>query len=173
MLVIFVVALASCGGLAAVCIAGQESTRSEAGLKGAIPAAWSRATKGLPAGPGAIRFQPLGLSMLRPYVAGKVPVVFVHGLWGSPDNWAGLIDALEADPFLSERYQFLTFGYAGRKLDHLFGARTPPRTSITARSTRSRARGPGVGSHDPDWPQHGRTALQDDGSGQRLDSSGI
>ena len=113
MLVILVLALASYGGLAAVCIAGQESTRSEAGLKGTIPAVWSSASKGLPAGPGAIRFQPLGLSMVRPYVAGKVPVVFVHGLWGSPRNWAGIIGALEADPFLSERYQFLTFGYAG------------------------------------------------------------
>jgi pimeloyl-ACP methyl ester carboxylesterase len=113
MLVIFVLAIASCGGLAAVGIAGQEVTRSEAGLKGTIPAAWSSASKGLPAGTGAIRFQPLGLFMVRPYVAGKVPVVFVHGLWGSPRNWARIIGALEADPFLSERYQFLTFGYSG------------------------------------------------------------
>jgi pimeloyl-ACP methyl ester carboxylesterase len=51
--------------------------------------------------------------MVRPYVTGKVPVVLVHGLWGSPRNWAEIIAALEADPFLSDRYQFLTFGYAG------------------------------------------------------------
>jgi pimeloyl-ACP methyl ester carboxylesterase len=113
MLGICVLALASSGGLAADCIAGQESTRSKSELQGTIPAAWSSASKGLPAGPGAIRFQSLGLSMVRPYVAGRVPVVFVHGLWGSPRNWAGVIGALEADTFLSERYQFLTFGYAG------------------------------------------------------------
>jgi pimeloyl-ACP methyl ester carboxylesterase len=113
MLVILVLALASYGGIAAVCVAGQESTRSEARLKATIPAAWSSASKRFPAGPGAIRFQPLGLSLVRPYVAGKVPVILVHGLWGSPRNWAGSIDALESDPFLSERYQFLAFGYAG------------------------------------------------------------
>jgi pimeloyl-ACP methyl ester carboxylesterase len=113
MLGIFVLALASCGGIVAVCIAGQESTRSDAELNGTIPAAWAGASKGLPAGASAIRFQPNGLSIVRPYVAGKVPVVFVHGLWGSPRNWARIIGALEADPFLSDRYQFLTFGYSG------------------------------------------------------------
>jgi pimeloyl-ACP methyl ester carboxylesterase len=113
MLGTFVLALASSGGLAAVCIAGQEPTRSKLELQQTIPAPWSSASKALPAGPGAIRFQSLGLSMVRPYGAGKAPVVFVHGLWGSPRNWAGVIDALEADTFLSERYQFLTFGYAG------------------------------------------------------------
>ncbi len=50
---------------------------------------------------------------MRPYVTGKVPVVLVHGLWGSPRNWSGMIGALESDPFLFERYQFLTFGYEG------------------------------------------------------------
>ena len=113
MLTIVAAAVASYGGLAPVCIAGQESTRSDGGLQGTIPAVWSGASTALRAVPGAIPFQPLGLSMVRPYVAGKVPVVFVHGLWGSPRNWARIITALEADPFLSERYQFLTFGYSG------------------------------------------------------------
>jgi pimeloyl-ACP methyl ester carboxylesterase len=113
MLTIVAAAVASYGGLTAVCIAGQESTRSDGGLKGTIPAVWPGAITALRAVPGAIRFQPLGLSMVRPYVRGKLPVVFVHGLWGSPRNWARIIGALEADPFLSERYQFLTFGYSG------------------------------------------------------------
>ena len=109
--------------------------------------------------------------MVRPYVRGKVPVVFVHGLWGHPRNWAGIIGALEADPFLSERYQALTFGYSG-------GARSPirhinsgenfnPCDIDSMASTRF-----SLGSHDPCWPQHGRAALQDDGSGQRLEALG-
>jgi pimeloyl-ACP methyl ester carboxylesterase len=113
MLVIGALAIAAHGGLAPVCIAEQESRRSEAGLKAAIPAEWSGVSTGLPAGRGAMRFQPAGLSMVRPYVAGKVPVVFVHGLWGNARNWAAIIRALEADPFLSDRYQALTFGYSG------------------------------------------------------------
>ena len=82
--------------------------------RGPIPAAWSGASTGLPAGTGRDPFSSrLGYRMVRPYVAGKIPVVFVHGLWGSPRNWAGIIGALESDPFLGERYQWLTFGYAG------------------------------------------------------------
>jgi pimeloyl-ACP methyl ester carboxylesterase len=41
----------------------------------------------------------------------KVPVVFVHGMLGSPDNWSLLIDRLSTDPTLCGRFQFLTFGY--------------------------------------------------------------
>ncbi len=113
MFTIMAAAVASYGELAPVCVGGQQLTKSETGAKGTNPAAWPGATTGLPAGRGAMRFQPLGLSTVRPHVAGKVPVVFVHGLWGSPGNWAGIIGALEADPLLSERYQWLTFGYTG------------------------------------------------------------
>jgi pimeloyl-ACP methyl ester carboxylesterase len=49
--------------------------------------------------------------MSRPYARGRVPVVFVHGLWGSPLQWAAMIRALEADPGLGPHYQFWTFGY--------------------------------------------------------------
>ena len=49
-----------------------------------------------PAGPRVVpepearfRYEPTGLSLPRPYVRGKMPVVFVHGLWAS----AGVVAA--------------------------------------------------------------------------------
>jgi pimeloyl-ACP methyl ester carboxylesterase len=53
-----------------------------------------------------------GLEMGRPYEPGKVPVVFIHGLWGSPRNWDQMVEAFEADPALRSRYQFWMFRYA-------------------------------------------------------------
>jgi pimeloyl-ACP methyl ester carboxylesterase len=55
---------------------------------------------------------PTGLSLVRPYVRGKTPVVFVHGLWASPSCWRRMIDALAADPAIGGRFQFWMFGYA-------------------------------------------------------------
>jgi pimeloyl-ACP methyl ester carboxylesterase len=63
---------------------------------------------------GGFRFEPLGLSLLRPRTAGSIPVVLVHGLWGSPRMWESMIKRLESDPRVSGRFQFLTFGYSGR-----------------------------------------------------------
>ena len=59
-----------------------------------------------------IRYEPTGLSLLRPYERGKVPVVFIHGLWSNPCSWSHMIESLEADPALRDRYQFWTFGYS-------------------------------------------------------------
>jgi pimeloyl-ACP methyl ester carboxylesterase len=53
-----------------------------------------------------------GLSILRPYERGKVPVVLVHGLWGSERMWDRLVRDLEGDEAIRGRYQFWTFGYA-------------------------------------------------------------
>ena len=58
------------------------------------------------------RFEPTGLSLLRPYQRGKTPVVFVHGLWANPWSWSRMIESLEADSALRDRYQFWTFGYS-------------------------------------------------------------
>jgi len=58
------------------------------------------------------RYEPTGLSLLRPYVRGKIPVVFVHGLWSNPWSWDRMIKTLEADPLLDARYQFWTYGYS-------------------------------------------------------------
>ena len=54
---------------------------------------------------------PVGLSLRGGFARGKVPVVFVHGLWSTPVSWQGMIAALEAEPSLNGSYQFWTFGY--------------------------------------------------------------
>jgi pimeloyl-ACP methyl ester carboxylesterase len=62
---------------------------------------------------GEFRFQRLGLSLLRPYASGKIPVVLVHGLWGGPRLYEPMVKALEADAGIRGRFQFLTFAYSG------------------------------------------------------------
>ena len=52
------------------------------------------------------------LETRRPYERGKVPVVLIHGLWGSPRNWDRMIEDLEAVPALRTKFQFWTVGYA-------------------------------------------------------------
>jgi triacylglycerol esterase/lipase EstA (alpha/beta hydrolase family) len=52
------------------------------------------------------------LATRRPYERGKVPVILIHGLWGSPRNWDRMIEELEADPALRTKFQFWTFCYA-------------------------------------------------------------
>jgi pimeloyl-ACP methyl ester carboxylesterase len=65
------------------------------------------------------RYEPTGLSLLLPYRRGKIPVVFIHGLWANPMSWSRTIESLEADAVLSDRYQFWTFGYStGDPLPH-------------------------------------------------------
>ena len=61
---------------------------------------------------GLLRFEPTGLSLLGPYQRGKIPVVFIHGLWASPWSWTRMIENLEGDASLNGRYQFWTFGYS-------------------------------------------------------------
>jgi pimeloyl-ACP methyl ester carboxylesterase len=58
------------------------------------------------------RYEPIGLSLVRPYVRGKTSVVFVHGLWGSPSVWRRMAEALASDPAIDARFQFWTFGYS-------------------------------------------------------------
>ncbi len=52
-----------------------------------------------------------GIRMLAPYQPGKIPVVLVHGLLSSPLTWAPVINDLQADPTLGERYQFWYYYY--------------------------------------------------------------
>ena len=52
-----------------------------------------------------------GLYMLRPWQAGKIPVVFVHGLSSSPAAFVQTLNDLRNDPVIAARYQFLLFAY--------------------------------------------------------------
>ena len=58
-----------------------------------------------------VRSESVELRFTAPYQAGKVPIVFIHGLFGSPGNWAVMIDQLSSDPAVHTQFQFLTFRY--------------------------------------------------------------
>jgi pimeloyl-ACP methyl ester carboxylesterase len=51
------------------------------------------------------------LRFVVPYQAGKVPVVFVHGMFGNGGNWSAAIRMLSDDPAVRDQFQFLTFCY--------------------------------------------------------------
>jgi len=56
-----------------------------------------------------------GIYMLQPYDAAKIPVLFVHGINGSPANFAKLIERLDA-----QRYQPWVYYYpSGASLAHV------------------------------------------------------
>jgi pimeloyl-ACP methyl ester carboxylesterase len=59
-----------------------------------------------------VRYEPTGLSLVSPYTRGKIPVLFIHGLWLTPGSWHHMIATLEEDPAIKERFQFWTFGYS-------------------------------------------------------------
>src|SRR4029077_13338346 len=51
------------------------------------------------------------LMLLRPFEAGEIPVVMVHGLISSPLAWIPMLNELLRDPTIQQRYQFLLFMY--------------------------------------------------------------
>ena len=52
-----------------------------------------------------------GLWMVQPYEAGKIPVIFVHGLWSSPMTWMETFNDLRSSPEIRDRYQFWFYLY--------------------------------------------------------------
>ncbi len=60
--------------------------------------------------PGDTDVQPK-LIMMEPYQAGKIPVVFIHGLGSDPLTWADAINGLGAQPDIYARYQFWLLYY--------------------------------------------------------------
>ncbi|MFO0945599.1 MAG: alpha/beta fold hydrolase [Planctomycetota bacterium] len=51
------------------------------------------------------------LFMFEPYQRGKIPVVFIHGLYSSAGSFGDTYNILRAHPFLREHYQFWFFQY--------------------------------------------------------------
>jgi pimeloyl-ACP methyl ester carboxylesterase len=52
-----------------------------------------------------------GLYMLQPYDPDRIPLIFVHGLISTPRMWRNVINELEKDPVLRQRYQCWVFAY--------------------------------------------------------------
>lgn len=51
------------------------------------------------------------LAALRPHRRGRIPVVFVHGTNSNPGRWAEMVDVLEADRRIHDRYEPWFFFY--------------------------------------------------------------
>lgn len=64
---------------------------------------------------GAIRvsqyMKSTGLYMIQPYDPDRIPLIFVHGLISTPRMWRNVINELEKDPVLRQRYQCWLFAY--------------------------------------------------------------
>jgi hypothetical protein len=52
-----------------------------------------------------------GIAGLRPFRAGRIPAVFVHGTASSPGRWADMVNDLIADSRLRHRFAFWFFSY--------------------------------------------------------------
>ena len=58
----------------------------------------------------------------QPYRPGKIPVVLVHGTASSPARWAELVNELNGDPKIRERFQIWLFIYdSGRPVGYSAG----------------------------------------------------
>ncbi|MDR1494297.1 MAG: hypothetical protein LBT05_16505 [Planctomycetaceae bacterium] len=53
----------------------------------------------------------VGLYMAQPYDPNKIPVVMVHGLFSLPLTWLEMLNALQNDPKLRDKYQFWFYLY--------------------------------------------------------------
>ena len=52
-----------------------------------------------------------GLYMVHPYIPGRIPIIFVHGLRSSPAAWLKVMNEIRGDPNLRDRYQVWLFMY--------------------------------------------------------------
>ncbi len=52
-----------------------------------------------------------GLYMVQPYEPGKIPVLFIHGMWSSPMTWMEMFNDLRSSPDIRRHYQFWFYLY--------------------------------------------------------------
>ncbi len=52
-----------------------------------------------------------GLTGMKPYSPGKIPVILVHGTASSSGRWADIVNDLTNDPRIREHYQFWLYTY--------------------------------------------------------------
>ena len=80
--------------------------------------------------------------MTEPYQRGKIPVVFIHGMYSDPVTWVETLNELKAQRDLYDRYQFWLFRYptGGAVLESAADLRTNwlPRDRPRIPSTRIR-----------------------------------
>lgn len=63
-----------------------------------------------------------GIFFMHPYQKGKIPIVLVHGTASSPARWAELVNELNGDTEISERFQLWLFIYdSGRGVGYSAG----------------------------------------------------
>lgn len=53
----------------------------------------------------------VGMLLLEPYQPNKIPIVMVHGLISNPATWGTLVNQLQQEPELMEKYQIWFFFY--------------------------------------------------------------
>jgi pimeloyl-ACP methyl ester carboxylesterase len=74
------------------------------------PAIWAVELRGFFAG-ALLGDLPTQLGALQPYRPGRFPVVFVHGTASSVGRWADMVNDLQTDPLIRDRFQFWFFSY--------------------------------------------------------------
>ena len=128
---------------------GRDASRPVSGALGMAPSAGAVATRGNVPVAGEFRLEPLGLSPLRPPTAGGIPVVLVHGLWGSPRMWEPMVKALEADSASERAIPVLDLRLFRGRLDPSHGLPAASGAADPEGSARSRPAGSVVGPHGP------------------------
>ena len=63
--------------------------------------------------------------MRGPYQPGRIPVLFIHGLWSSPESWMKMTNVLQADPLIREALPVLVRLLPDRRPAHVLGRAGP------------------------------------------------
>ncbi len=52
-----------------------------------------------------------GLYLTQPFEQGKIPIIFIHGVWSSPMTWLEMFNTLRSEPAIRDRFQFFFYFY--------------------------------------------------------------